>query len=151
MSDGTRICDTGAGACVYDSNGRAKARYRAGSFFKGLSRPWMGLHTIDTVRRDAGEQEVWFETKPLTDSEHVEVILDCGQVKLVYTIDMETDVIDKISFVGADGAVGEMRFFYLQDIADIGSEFKAPRAIGRRAARQQDQGMLWLAKLLNKD
>ena len=31
--------------------------------FAGLSRPWMGLHTIDTVRRDAAEKQVWFETR----------------------------------------------------------------------------------------
>jgi RNA polymerase sigma-70 factor (ECF subfamily) len=31
--------------------------------FAGLSRPWMGLHTIDTVRRDAAQKRIWFETR----------------------------------------------------------------------------------------
>ena len=130
MADGTRIVD------------------RGGSFFKGLARPWMGLHTIDTVRRDAAEQEVWFETKALPDSDQVEVTLDCGQVKLVYTIDMETDVIDKITFVGANGILGEMRFSYLQEIVDVGSEFDPPGRISGGVRPQPDQGMLWLVNLV---
>ena len=26
--------------------------------FAGLGRPWMGLHTIDTIRRDAAEKRI---------------------------------------------------------------------------------------------
>lgn len=151
MADGTKICDSGTGACVYDPSGKVAARFKGGSFFKGLARPWMGLHTVDTVRRDAAEQEVWFETKRVLDSQQVEVVLDCKQVKLVYTIDMETDVVEKISFVGTNGAEGEMRFTYLQDVEDIGSDFTPPRAINHRAAQGEDQGMLWLVKLLDND
>ena len=151
MADGTKIVDSGIGACVYDPSGRVAARYKGGSFFKGLARPWMGLHTIDIVRRDAAEQEVWIETKALPDSDQVEVTLDCGQVNLVYTIDMETDVIDKISFVGANGAEGEMRFSYLQDTENTGSEFDPPRAISGRAPQREHQGMLWLVNLLDSD
>jgi len=151
LSDGTRIADTSTGACAFDSNGRVKARYKGGSFFKGLGRPWMGLHTVDTVRRDAAEQEVWFETKALPGSDQVEVVLDCKPVKLVYTIDMETDVIDKISFAGANGTEGELSFSYLQNIAGIASGFHPPRAIGQRAARQANRGMLWLVDLADSD
>ena len=148
MADGSKICDTGADACVYDPRGRIAVRHKGGSFFKGLARPWMGLHTIDTVRRDAAEQEVWFETKALPDSERVEVELDCGQVKLVYTIDMETDVVEKISFVGANGTTtGEIRFSYLQDIENDGNEFAPPRIRSGHAPQRKDQGMLWLVNL----
>lgn len=152
MSNGAKFCDTGTVAYEFDSKGGVAARYRGGSFFKGLARPWMGLHTIDTVRRDAAEQQVQFETQALPDGERVKVTLDCGPVKLVYTINMETDVIDKISFIGADGASkGEMCFDYLQEVEGVGSEFKAPK-ISRRGTRQPDQGMLWLVEeLLNKD
>jgi len=150
LSDGTRIVDTNTGACVHNPDGTIE-RYKGGSFFKGLARPWMGLHTIDTVRRDAAEQRVWFETKALPGSDQVEVTLDCGQVKLVYTIDMETDVIDKITLTGANGAEGEMGFSYLQDIEGIGSEFKAPGPTSRRASVRGGQGVLWLTSLLDGD
>ncbi len=109
----------------------------------------MGLHTIDTVRRDAAEQEVWFETRPMSGREQVEVVLNCAQVRLVYTIDMETDVVEKISFAGANGSEGEMRFSYLQDIKSVRNEieFAPPSIRSDRAPQGEDQGMLWLVKL----
>ncbi|MCK4292593.1 MAG: RNA polymerase sigma factor, partial [Planctomycetes bacterium] len=48
-----------------------------GALFKGLSRPWVGLHTIDTVRRDAAEQDVWFETTYTPGKGKAEVVLTC--------------------------------------------------------------------------
>ena len=53
---GVSVLDGGA-AVLQDAQGTALGKYPRGSFFKGLSRPWMGLHTIDSVRRDAAEQQ----------------------------------------------------------------------------------------------
>ena len=140
--------DSGAEVCVYNQSGEAVAKYKGGSFFKGLSRPWMGLHTIDVVRRDAAEQEVWFETKPVPDSRQVKVVLNCKQVKLVYAIDLETDVVETITFSADNGNRGELRFSYLQDIDDVGNEFASPRAGSYRRSQQDSPGMLWLVKLV---
>ena len=109
----------------------------------------MGLHTIDVVRRDAAEQEVWFETKPLPDSEQVEVILNCAQVRLVYTIDMESDVIEKITFSASNGGEGELEFSYLQNLDNVGNEFTPPRIGSYRKPQQNPPGMLWLTTLVN--
>ena len=147
MADGSKICDTDTGACMYDSSGRVMARYKGGSFFKGLARPWMGLHTVDIVRRDAAEQEVWFKTNPLPDSDQVELVLSHKQVKLVYTIDMDSDVVEKITVTGANGVEGELSFSYLQEMENTGSEFAPPRIINHRVPQREDQGMLWLMKL----
>jgi hypothetical protein len=145
---GLKIVDTGKEACVFDKNSNVVARYEAGSFFKGLGRPWVGLHTIDTVRRDAAEKHIWFETKMITDSQ-TEVLLTSGQTRLIYTIDMEADVIEKIAFSTSHGDEGELEFTYLQDIDDIGNEFAEPRAASHRNLRQEPPGMLWLVKLTN--
>jgi RNA polymerase sigma-70 factor (ECF subfamily) len=149
LGDGTKIVDNGAESCVYNPNGEVVAKYKGGSFFKGLSRPWMGLHTIDSVRRDAAEQEVWFETKPVSDSRRVEVVLNCKQVKPLYTIDMETDVVEKIIFAGSNGVEGELIFSYLQDIENLSNEFTSPRAGRYRRSQQDSPGILWLVKLIN--
>ena len=117
-----------------------------GRLFKGLSRPWMGLHTIDTVRRDAAESGVWFETELLSGGK-AEVTLTHNKTRLVYTIDMETDIIDKITFSDSDGSEGELKFTYLQEIEDIGSEFAEPRQKSYRKP-QETRGMLWLMELI---
>jgi hypothetical protein len=147
MADGTRIWDSGTNAYVYDPGGKVAARYKGGSFFKGLGRPWMGLHTIDTVRRDAADQRVWFETKALPSRKQVEVMLNCKGLSLVYVISMETDVIERITFTGSEGSEGELRFSYLQDIANVGREFVPPRIQDIRTVMKEDQGMLWLMRL----
>jgi len=78
-----------------------------------------------------------------------EVVLTGGQVKLVYTIDMETDVIEKITFSTDSGDEGELRFSYLQNIDNPGSEFTRPRTGNYRSPQQSSPGMLWLVKLIN--
>jgi hypothetical protein len=110
----------------------------------------MGLHTIDTVRRDAAEERIRFETRYTPDGNKTEVLLTDEQVKLVYIIDMETDVIEKIKFSTANGDEGELRFSYLQNIDDARDEFTTPRAGGNyRKARKEPPGMLWFVKLTN--
>jgi len=145
------IVDAGTEAGVYDPDGRVVARYAGGSFFEGLARPWTGLHTIDTVRRDAAEQQTWFETKLSAGRDKAEVILTCENVKLVYGIDLESDVVERITFLadnnGDQDAMGDVRFSYLQEIAPASGEFAAPRP--RSSARQSRDrlGIIWLARL----
>jgi len=113
--------------------------------FAGLGRPWMGLHTIDTVRRDAAKERIWFETALLPGSGKAEVVLTCEQGRLVYTIDMENDVVERIKISGQTEA--ELRFTYMQDIDDIGGEFAEPRRKSYRGPQRKDRGMLWLVQL----
>jgi RNA polymerase sigma-70 factor (ECF subfamily) len=149
LKEGSKIVDTPKEACVLDKNSNVMARYEAGSFFEGLGRPWMGLHTIDTVRRDAAEKQVRFETIPIPDSRKTEVVLMSKKIKLVYTINMETDVIEKITFSADDDGEGELRFSYLQDIENIGDEFASPRSAGQRSLQKDSPGVLWPVKLIN--
>ena len=93
--------------------------------FTGLVRPWMGLHTIDTVRRDAAEKQIPFETKLGADGSKAQVILTKGSDKVIYIIDMDTDVVEQILFTG--DKQGQLVFEYAQDIDDIGNSFAEPR------------------------
>ncbi|MHC4574603.1 MAG: RNA polymerase sigma factor [Planctomycetota bacterium] len=134
-------------ALLRDGRGRVTASYSGGSFFKGLSRPWMGLHTIDMVRRDAAEQRVWFETK-YQGQDKAEVVLTCDEGTLTYTVDMEKDVVDKITFSTADGKQGHLSFSYLQDIDGAGDEFTEPQARRRYGSkRRKSPGIMWLFQL----
>ncbi|MHC4482071.1 MAG: hypothetical protein ACYSW4_00840, partial [Planctomycetota bacterium] len=150
VGDGLTFVDTSTEALIYDGRGIVVTSYPGGSFFKGLGRPWMGLHTIDTVRRDAAEQQVWFQTKYKQKEKRAEVVITYGEGKLIYTINMEMDVIEKITFAMSDGKKGELRFSYLQDIGEAGGEFVEPQ-ISRyyRNKRRASPGMLWLTKLIS--
>jgi RNA polymerase sigma-70 factor (ECF subfamily) len=123
--------------------------YAGGSFFKGLTRPWMGLHTIDTVRRDAAEQRISFETKHTPGSRFAQVELIYKGLRLIYNIDLEMDVIDEITFSTDQGKKGNLKFSYLQSIEGAGGseDFRPPRPRRRRASKNSP-GMLWLVQLV---
>jgi hypothetical protein len=147
LGGGPSIVDNGAEARVYDAGGVLSAAYEGGSFFKGLSRPWMGLHTIDTVRRDAAEQQIFFETKHEQGTDTAEVELSYGRFRLAYTIELEQDVINRIAFLTSEGIKGELEFSYLQVINSAGSEFVEPRIDSYLKRQQRGQGLLWLVEL----
>jgi RNA polymerase sigma-70 factor (ECF subfamily) len=147
-----RAVDGKDGAVLYGRDGRIIAQYAAGSLLKGLARPWMGLHAIDTIRRDAAEQRLPFETR--YDGEDTAcVTVQAGSMTLVYTINMHNDVIERIGFHPAGpntaGAPsGALEFVYLQDIDGTSAEFIEPRVSTSGVRRPYARGMLWLTQLL---
>jgi RNA polymerase sigma-70 factor (ECF subfamily) len=115
--------------------------------FAGLSRPWMGLHTIDTVRRDATEKRIWFETRYNKRTGKAQVVLKPEEGKIVYTVDMKKDVIESIEFSG--DTQGRLNFNYLQEIDNIGNEFVGP---ARQAnIPERSEGMSWLLELISNN
>jgi hypothetical protein len=147
VADEMTIVDTSELAYVSSPDSALRKYYRAGAFFKGLPRPWMGLHAIDTVRRDAAERQIPFKTEQIDDNK-VRVRVTGEKVTLLYTIDLQVDVIDEIAVSMGDVEKGVLKFSYLQDIDDIGNEFVSPRAAGYQTPpRQDDAGLLWLVQL----
>jgi RNA polymerase sigma-70 factor (ECF subfamily) len=146
------IVDTTAGSYVSGADSAARTHYKAGAFFNGLPRPWMGLHAIDTVRRDAAERQIPFKTEQIDDNK-VRVRVTDREVTLLYTIDLQVDVIDQIAVSTGDVEKGVLKFSYLQDIDDVGNEFVSPRTAGYQTPPQQapgpggDAGLLWLVQL----
>jgi hypothetical protein len=147
VADNLTIIDSETSASITDAKGAVVGRYARGSFFKGLARPWMGLHAIDTVRRDAAARKVPFQTDRAPDGKGVLVTVAGEQTKLVYTIDLETDVVKSIAFFAGNAPVGQLEFEYLQDLPETGGEFAVPRGIGSRGSSSQDEGMVWLLRL----
>jgi hypothetical protein len=107
------------------------------------------------VRRDAARQRVWFETKQGAGQGKAEVALTCEGVKLVYSIDLERDVVEKITFLadsgGGQDVKGELRFSYLEEVEQEDGEFAAPARAGSGSAPRERLGMLWLVKLADSD
>lgn len=146
-----RFVDTPEGAYVAEGHDLIAVRHPGGSFFKGLGRPWLGLHCIDTIRRDAAEQQLLFETAYDVYTGCATVTVHAEALDLVYTVDMETDVVEKIVFLRratqGTGRIGELRFDYIQDIGPIEDSFAAPPRSVSAGAFHPEPGMLWLSRL----
>ncbi|MHC4212821.1 MAG: RNA polymerase sigma factor [Planctomycetota bacterium] len=110
----------------------------ADTSFAGFSRPWMGLHTVDTVRRDAVKQGLKFETRHKPGENMVEIMVKVDEGGLVYTIDIDRDVVEKVVFSTrennpstgsgpAGGQRGEFVFSYLEDVRETPGGFVEPR------------------------
>jgi len=149
IGDRMSMIDGGGSAVLQDAQGTALGKYPQGSFFKGLSRPWMGLHTIDSVRRDAAEQRARFETQVLSGGHQARVTVTSGKTKLVYLIDIEADLVRQIGLWAGDVQVGELEFEYLQDVNTRLDEFAAPPARSERTSLRESSGLLWLVRLAN--
>jgi len=116
--------------------------------FKGLCRPWMGLHTVDMVRRDAAEKKLLFETE-FTETGKARITVMKGQDKLFYTINMKKDIVEKIEISKSDGRCGELEFSYLEGIEHLRTVNVPPR--NSFSSKQKDTGILWLIELLDKE
>jgi hypothetical protein len=149
VGDALTMVDGGAGAIQLDAEGNHVARFPQGSFFQGLGRPWMGLHTVDTVRRDAAEQRAPFETRFLANGRDVEVTVDLDGMTIAYTVDMEADVVKAVDFSKAGAFVGHLEFEYLQDVDSVSNEFAAPADARSSATLKRGTGMAWLSQLVN--
>jgi RNA polymerase sigma-70 factor (ECF subfamily) len=147
LADGRTIADSGAVAFVRDAEGQVLSSRPRGSFFEGLSRPWMGLHTVDTVRRDAAERRVPFETRVLPAGHLVAVTTRSDNVQLAYTIDLEADLVLKIAFLIDDTPVGDLEFEYLQDVEGRQAEFRPPTTRSYAGSPDRNLGILWLVRL----
>jgi RNA polymerase sigma-70 factor (ECF subfamily) len=148
-----RAVDTKEGAVVYDQGNRVVARYPSGAFFRGLARPWLGLHSIDTVRRDAAEQQLWFRTQydPRTGQAMVSVQSDPSV--LTYVIDMEKDLVDRLELhpgPAKDGptVTGQIAFTYSADEDSPDTGFAEPHVSVPETIKVKPQGMLWPIELL---
>jgi RNA polymerase sigma-70 factor (ECF subfamily) len=148
IGDTVSILDGGGSASLQDAQGTALAKYPPWSFFKGLSRPWMGLHTIDSVRRDAAEQRARFETQVLTGGRQARVtVISNETTRLVYLIDIEADLVRQIDLWAGDAQVGTLEFEYLQDVNTGRDEFAAPPIRSERTSWRESSGLLWLVRL----
>jgi len=148
---GVTIVDGPQAAGIYDAAGRVLETRPPGSFFAGLVRPWTGLHCIDTVRRDAADRSLAFESRYIEGRQKAEVTVKAGAVRLTYALDMARDFIESITITkqGQAGSEALLRFMYPQDAAGrTGAGFTRPAMSKYRRPADQSTGMLWLVELI---
>lgn len=140
--------DTPGGAAVLNTFDQPIAEFPSGTFFCGLSRPWSGLHVIDTIRRDAAQFQIPFETR-LNNIKGV-VALKLSQGQIEYSIDMKKDLIEKITFLNSDRhPVGEICFDYLGFDEFSAENFRMVR-LPLEAASKKNEQIHWISKLMTQ-
>jgi RNA polymerase sigma-70 factor (ECF subfamily) len=127
-----------------------------GSFFKGLAQPWMGLHTIDVIRRDAAEKRIRFQfaiSNTFDGHQFGEIKLfdksDPCAVMAICRVNIDEDLLEKIEFqanIEKGYKAGVLEFKYLQKIENAGDEFVEPEKIKAKKL-QENTGILWLEEL----
>jgi RNA polymerase sigma-70 factor (ECF subfamily) len=155
VGEDLEIRDSGSNAAVCRPSGESLSKYPGGTFLEGLPRPWMGMHALDSVRRDAARHRIAFMTRSHRDERYVTVVLrptDSPTTSLEYTIDVETDIVSRIAFQAHHQDAGEMRFTYLQEIDGVPTCFDPPLVSDSPSERPRNKITdLWLISLAARD
>lgn len=111
--------DTGRKAWLNGPDGKPVRICDGGGLFKGLSRPWSGFHTLDSIRRDAAAERVWFSVEFTGNLATLTLIDDRRPVQymLRYTVDIQRDLLEDIEIWRGpqgkfDQLVGRLQFRY---------------------------------------
>ncbi len=143
------LIDCGNGAQMRRPGVTVIASYPAGTFLKGLARPWMGMHAADTIRRDAAEKRIWFFSEWDEKQENVIITLFDKENKdgtnIIYTVSYENDIIQNIIFTSGQDITGTLEFTYLQDLDKETPELKEP--LITETSIQENPEILWIMDL----
>jgi RNA polymerase sigma-70 factor (ECF subfamily) len=142
-----KLIENSEGSAMRDSTGSV-IYYPRQALLAGMNRPWMGLHCIDTVRRDAALSRIAFETELLADDEtRCKVSLHHAKGTVEYTIALHNDLIEKISFLDESGdPCGEMLFEYAGTIP-FGYDHLRQTAFPDYSGSMKNERIHWLAEL----
>lgn len=142
-----KIVDTSRGASL--ATGDQVQPYAPGTFFHGLLRPWYGLHVVDTLRRDAAQAGIRFQTDALPDEQQVQVSVTQDRINLVYTVDLARDTLTSIDILLDGQKQGMIQFDYLQEFPQ-GRGFNVPTVARTSGTNQESLGLQWLFDVLDK-
>jgi hypothetical protein len=135
---------------VMENSDQTVTSYPTGTFFMGINKPWMGLHCIDTIRRDAALNRIQFKTELLSNRTKCKVSLLHNNIIIEYMIDTDKDLIDKVSFQDESGySKGHILFEYSMTRPDDYNRLKMP-TIQKHSGSKETKPMHWLAELASE-
>jgi hypothetical protein len=143
---GLVVADSSSGASIYNKKTNQAQRFPAGTFFQGLGRQWMGMHTLDCIRRDAATERIPFETVITENNDTSQVILSMQDFTLIYTVDLKNDLLTRIDMSQDGEIIGALEFSYLQDLGASGV-MGVPSVSKSGEFRKDISGPAWLSHL----
>jgi RNA polymerase sigma-70 factor (ECF subfamily) len=141
------LLDRDKRAILKNSSG-SMSSYPSQTFLMGLNKPWMGLHCIDMVRRDAALNKIKYKTEMLSGKTKCKVSLLQTKGTIEYTIDMYKDLIEEISFLDEFGSVcGNITFEYTE-VAPTNNELFRKPVLNKYPTSIKRERIHWLAELV---
>ncbi len=126
LNDGLAVRDDyNNRAYVSDTESDRRRTMPGGTFFKGLGRPWMGMHTVDCLRRDAAASFIDFKTDFYDNDKYCRLSMYLAKCTVKYVVDMENDWVDSAEVITNNkvtDALLRLNFSYFSkkpDSADI--------------------------------
>jgi hypothetical protein len=155
IGSSVRLVDVSNGAYVLDTDEKILAAYHSLSFFEGLSRPWAGFHTYDTIGRDAAKRRLVYSYEFTDDGDTIYLTLNTlfedQPLNISYTIDVKRDLVLAIYFMqpGSERPIGQLEFEYLTSVDPETNGFDVPDidAITENQSRLKKMDTFWLGEL----
>jgi len=139
--------DGPSGAYLYHTNGSVE-RLPRGTFWFCLSRPWTGLHCLDTVRRDAAAYELPFQTRSTPNQRQIIVSIQSAGIRIQSTIDVEKDLVLAIGLYQGQDQVGYLDFDYTDTLRRTDRDKPETRIRNRQSRTKKGPDCLWLISLV---
>ncbi len=137
IGDRLTLTDDGRRAVVQDASGQIRLARPGRSFLRGMSRPWEGFHTLDTIRRDAAAVRCRYSTGHDELSRYLIHLLPDSVISTPnhpghsaeYLVDAQADVLVNARYwLDTDPAPAcTLQFTYLQELDEQTDEFAAPQ------------------------
>jgi hypothetical protein len=151
VGDTLILRDGPSGALVYGQKEKRVIRYPKGFFFHGLSRPWTGLHSLDTVRRDAAQYGLPFEARQHQDGDSNVIIVSITdeEMRYDYHIDMYHDLVRDVYCFKVGVSIGQIHIDY--QASRTPNNRVVDKSVIPYHSRQQQKGPKgwWLTALVN--
>lgn len=147
VRDSVVLEDGPSGAYVHCANSSVE-RFPPGKFWRCLSRPWTGLHCLDTVRRDAAAYELPFQTLRTPKQHRIIVSIQSADIRIQHEIDMEKDLVQAIGLYQGQEQVGYLSFAYIDTLEPTDRDRPVPRRRSRPSRTRKGPDCLWLISLV---
>ncbi len=117
------------------------------AFYQGLSRPWCGLHSIDTIRRDAARLQLPFTLREGHRRTWMTVTITDSPYHYEYQVDMHADLLRKITCWKQEVQIGTLTLeYYVTKPSHAIPDIPHRRPI---QSPQQGPSCWWLTALAN--
>ncbi len=146
-----KICDLEHKAIMNITSKGVSRSWSSGYFLTTFGRPWTGLHTLDTIRRDAARLNMMFQTQYLQQKGKARIILTDNNytgVSIQYDVDIFNDCLESVTVYLNSQEKARINYHYQPGLRPIVIN---PEAYQRQNSGAGNENQLWLLNLITQN